>query len=522
MPAHSYKRVPRLSRTAMAGLLAIGLLMPWQLGPRQSPQPVIGFVETCWAQETQPVAAAGAAAATSATPTQPAGQPSPGGQPASPPPAGAAALPVSPPTGPPGERLVSNVFFETDIKQTLSDVATQTATTIMADESVTGFVTLELQNVPLDRALRLILMPGGFVYEQVEEGVYIVTSPKPDASGFRQIARTEVVELNYVDSEELAALLPGLFTAFVKFDKLGNRVVVTAPPSLLKETIGVIKSIDTPRLQVLIEALVMETSRRALDEFRVSLQGQHLGLETATGTMTYVGQAEKLLHELVWMVGREKAVIRANPRVVAQEGQEATVKVGVEQYFEIVSGRVGWEFVQLQAIEAAVSLSITPHVAREDRMVTCTIKPEVGDVTGTSSTELPIITKRSAETTVRISDGQVIAIGGLLQELKHQRKRKIPLLGDLPLVGLLFRSQSTESDTREVIIFIVPHILDDAGGFTGPLLFDRLLEGQPSQSLEGASPPQEDTRSEREKRRDQIRQRVSKRTASEQPSPKSP
>jgi len=106
----------------------------------------------------------------------------------------------------------------------------------------------------------------------------------------------------------------------------------------------------------------------------------------------------------------------------------------------------------------------------------------VGDVTGTGPNSLPIITRRTAETTVRIADGKVIAIGGLLQEVKRETERKIPLLGDLPLIGSLFRSTSKESHQREIIIFVVPHILDEAGGFEGPLLFQRQVEAQANQS----------------------------------------
>ena len=128
-------------------------------------------------------------------------------------------------------------------------------------------------------------------------------------------------------------------------------------------------------------------------------------------------------------------MIRANPRIVAQEGQEAKVRVATEQYYQILTGRVGWEYVRLEKIEAPISLTITPRVVVGDGKVTCTIMSEVGDVPGLGPNNLPIITKRTAESTVRIGDGQVIAIGGLLQEIKREIQRKIPLLGDLPLGG---------------------------------------------------------------------------------------
>jgi len=446
LPSGHHRRSIHLNLVTIAGLVCLGLLVSATLG-----------TGLCWAQEEQPAAEAEEIL-----------------------------------TGPLGYPLVSNVFYDTDIRQALSDVAMQTGATIIPDESVMGYVTLDLQDVALEQALKLILMPGGFIYAEVEEGIYLVTSPDPTAPSFTRIARTQIVELDYVDSDELEMLLPDMYSRFVKFDEVGNRVVVTAPPELLEKAVAQIKAIDTPRLQIMIEALVVETSREALKDFELSLQGEHMGMSTATGLITYVDAAEQLLHQLLWLIDKQKAIVRASPRVVAQEGQEASVKVAVEQYFQIISGRVGWEYVRLEAIEAAIALTITPHVAQKDNRVTCLITADVGDVIGVGPTSLPIITKRTAETTVRIGDGQVIAIGGLLQEIKREVQRKIPLLGDLPLVGPLFRSTSTQSHQREIIIFIVPHILDESGQFEGPLLFQRQIEQEANQSEQasGGSEPE--------------------------------
>lgn len=404
----------------------------------------------------------------------------PGQQSGSAPPGGLP--PSSEPSAPPpasqrdaeGRPLVTNVFFDTDIRQALSDVAAQTGAIIIPDDTVQGQVSMDLKEVPLEKALDLLLMPGGFVYEEVEEGIYLVASPDPKSPSFRQIAHTRVVGLNYLKGDELQKILPDIYTPFVKVDQIGNQIVVTAPQRLLDKVVAQIQALDLPPLQVMIEALVVETSRSDLQDFNLKLQGTHLGLNTGQGLITYVDQADQLLHQILWLVGQDKAQIKASPRVIAQEGQEANVRVTIEQYFQIITGRLGWEYTTLEKIEAPIGLTITPRVAEKDRQVTCILEPEVGDVTGTGPNNLPIITKRTAKTTVRVQDGQVIAIGGLLQELQRQTERKIPVLGELPLVGPLFRSRQTDRQQREVIIFVVPHILDPQGRFQGPLLFQRI------------------------------------------------
>jgi type II secretory pathway component GspD/PulD (secretin) len=227
-------------------------------------------------------------------------------------------------------------------------------------------------------------------------------------------------------------------------------------------------------MQVMIEALVVETQGGALRDYESAAQLAHLGYDSGSGLVTYVDEAESILAALLWLVSAEKAVIKASPRVVAQEGKTATVKVSIEQYFEILSGRVGYEYTTLEAIEAAVALTITPRVALQDGTVTCEIVPEVGDVTGLGPNNLPIIARRTAATTIRVRDGEVIALGGLLQEITRETESKVPILGDLPLLGELFRSERVEKDQREIHILIVPHILDEDGRYRGPLLFERV------------------------------------------------
>jgi len=375
-----------------------------------------------------------------------------------------------------GEGLVSNVFFDTDIRQALSDVAAQTGATIIADETVSGFVSLELTDVPLHEALKLILMAGGYIYEEVDKGVYLVTSTEPDAPGFRYLAETQIVELDYIQCEELQGLLPDVYSQYVQMNNEGDRVVVTAPAELLERTVYHIRALDQPPLQIMVEAMVIETEANTLRDFELSIRGNHLAVDVGHGLVTYMGKIETVLHRLLWLIENRQAEIRANPRVVAQEGAPATVAVSVQQYFVVLAGRVGYEYARLEQIDATVGLTITARVAEGDRKITCHIEPTVGDVTGMTAEALPIITERTATTTVRVADGQVIAIGGLLQEVERKSVRKIPILGDLPLFGPLFRSTQKDKLKRETVILIAPHILNEEGSFEGPTLQERMMQ----------------------------------------------
>jgi len=111
-------------------------------------------------------------------------------------------------------------------------------------------------------------------------------------------------------------------------------------------------------------------------------------------------------------------------------------------------------------VTSGIKLEITPY-ASKDREITVEVKPEVGDVVGEGSEGLPEISVRSASTSVRVKDGETFTIGGLNLEMEKKIRKKLPLLGDLPLFGYLFRYDESQVSETEVIIFITPQILDE-------------------------------------------------------------
>jgi type IV pilus assembly protein PilQ len=358
----------------------------------------------------------------------------------------------------------------------LTDVGEQAGVCIVPDETVTGEVSMQLQDVSLDRCLRTMLLPRGLAWGEVDEGVFVVSEADPSSPAFAQISETEIIELDYVEAEELEALLAPTTSQFVRIAAEGNRVAITAPDALMGQFTEEIRQLDTPPEQIMIEAMVIETDRANIEDLEIFAQAEHLSLDTTTSAIAYVEQAERVLYQLLWLEQQNEAVIRANPRIVAQEGNEATVAVNTDRFFRIVEGELGDEEVRLEKIRAAIKLNITPQIAGENEEVTCRVDAEVADVTGVAANDLPIITARQAQSTVRVGDGEVIAIGGLLEENERSLVRRIPILSEIPIVGDLFKSTESRVRQREVVIFIVPHVLDPAGKFDGRLLLHRDLK----------------------------------------------
>lgn len=384
--------------------------------------------------------------------------------------------------------LVTNVFFETDLRQAFSDVSAQTGVIIIPTEDVHGVITMELKDMPLEDALRLMCLPGGFVYREVSEGIWLVGSPAPEAPAFRAMAEVEIVDLEHLTGRELQARLPAMYERYCKFDELGQ-VVVTAPREILQETLQMIARLDRPLRQVMIEALVVETSAGRMQDFYARGKGRYVAGDTRTGVLSYTELAQDLLGEMLLLVQRREAMMKANPSVMAQEGRTAKVEVTTQQFFSIVTGPVTYPYTTLQQIDATISLEITPLVAESTREITMKLSPTVSEVTGTGASQLPIITERSVQTTLRVGDGDVIAVGGLLEEVEVSTRRKIPILGDIPLVGRLFRSSEQTQHMREVVIFIVPHIVEPDGSFRGPRILEQMEMRQADAEPAGEGSP---------------------------------
>ncbi len=412
---------------------------------------------------------------------------------------------VAPAAGTVDEPKVNNSFFDTDLRQALADVAMETSVTLLVDESVSGYLTLDLMDVPLSRALRLMLEPGGFVWKEIEPALYVVTAPDPNSPSFPLIAETQALSLRYMKADQIVALLPKRMQVFVNPDTAAHRLIIEAPERMMPDIIERIQILDARPGQVMIEAMVIETNAGALREFDTELATSHFGVSASGGILRYESiprvttsssdnvtispSPGNILLGLRWLLANNKAQMRACPRIVALDGEEALIEVGTEQYFSILTGSAAYAYTRLEKIDATISLQIQPRIIAETGEVHCTIKPNVSDVAGTGEGGLPVITVRRAESTVRLTDGEAVMIGGLIEDQTTVRKSEVPLLSGIPLVGELFKSTRRTHEQREIVILIAPHILDEGGQTSGPLLGDALLgaEGAPA-SAEAEGP----------------------------------
>lgn len=361
------------------------------------------------------------------------------------------------------EPLVTNVFVDVDIRQVIRDIATQAQITIILDDSVQGMVSIEFNNVPLEKALKMLLVTGGYVFKKIEN-YYLIASPDPANSTFPLLSSVERIKLNYLKAENISNLLIPHYSKYILVDKGENILIVTAPSEIIEEIKEYIKKIDLPQKQILIETLVTELSDEARKELGIdwSIEGGKSKVKLISplqleGSYLSTAVSSQALATIKILTEKGKAKIRANPRILTLTGKSASIYIGREEYYSLPG--TAYQPGRFDKILSGITLKITPYTGGNDE-ITVTIEPEVSDVSAIGKEGYPIISKRTAQTTVRVKDGKTIIIGGLIQQKEGKRISKIPVIGSIPILGAFFRKNSSYNTETEVVIFITPHIID--------------------------------------------------------------
>ena len=393
-----------------------------------------------------------------------------------------ATKPAEPATKPakPATRLalVSNVFVDTDLRQALQDVATQMGATIIADPTVSGQVSCELKDAPLDKALEILLAGTGYSVKKTPD-YYLVYSSDSKSPVFRQVSQARMIRLDYAEAETVLKLLSPAYKDFVQAAPKGTAVFITAPEALLARIEADIRQMDQPPGHVMLEARVVVLEQTDLlnlgvkwdwPQIRAGLftnSDFHGGISPAPDwpwgvQIGYTPGKEftnSLLLTLNLLAQNDEATIVANPQIMAQDGKEAQIKVSNEEYFQIVTPGSLYVQSQLEKIESGTMLKIIPRMSSGNE-VTLDILVEVSDVIARGENNLPVVSRRSAKSTVRLQNGGTAAIGGLMDTRSQNIRTRTPGIGDVPVLGRLFRTDTNSMASKQVAVFITASAIE--------------------------------------------------------------
>lgn len=331
---------------------------------------------------------------------------------------------------------------------------------------------------------------------------------------------TQVVYLRYARAEAMVAVLEGVARTLAGAGEAQvpaivahpdtNALVITAPPAMFRSLREVIRQLDIRRAQILIEAVIAEVAEEVADEIGVQWQatpddfdgsgaiggtnfptrgggggilgiaaqpealaaqpglnlGYLRGSVTLPGSDTPILQIGALIRALR---GDSRSNILSTPSIVTLDHQEAEISVGQEVPFvggefttPIVGGNQVNPFRTIERREVGLRLTVTPHVNEGDAIV-LDIDKEVSSLAPRPAGAVDLVTnKRTLRTSVLVPDGNLLVLGGLIDEDVASTVQKVPGLGDVPVLGNLFRSRSSTKLRRNLMVFLRPQILRDA------------------------------------------------------------
>lgn len=295
---------------------------------------------------------------------------------------------------------------------------------------------------------------------------------------------TEVIQLNYAQAKEIPNLMKGLIpaNAMIVDDRL-NSLIVTGTPGVVDTIRNFLNAVDIPLPQVMLEMNVVSVTeggqktlgmlQPALVDFKFNEKGRDKTLTSVAaepspftiteflrpGFHTFTRTAISLTNTLNILVKNTEAKILANPKIATMNNQDATILVGERIPLVYYDPRAG--LYQAQYIDTGIKLDVKPTIS-PDGYVIMKLSPQVSEP-GEFIQNFPRISTRSATTMVRVKSGETVVIGGLIRENSSKAVTKFPLLGDIPILGELFKNRTKTNDKTDLIITVTPRILAQSG-----------------------------------------------------------
>ncbi len=420
-----------------------------------------------------------------------------------------------------GDRISLN-FQDIEVRAVLQLIADFTELNLVASDTVSGRITLRLQNVPWDQALELVLKTKGLDKRQV--GNVLMVAPAAEIAererqqieANKQIAElaplqsefvriryataSEVVKLFEAGSEEGGSLISDRGSVVV--DKRSNSLIITDTATKLASIRDLIELIDIPVRQVMIEARIVIAQSDAAHSLGIEWGGAYLDVgndsitsvsgdtENVVGINTDVvnGQPIELTYpgallvdlgvastsgfavgftnndlflsaELSALEAEGRGEVVSQPKVITGDKQTAYIKSGTEIPYQ-ESSASGATSVSFK--EAVLELNVTPNITPDDRVILSLQinQDSVGEfVQGEFGAQIPTIDTTEINTQVLVGNGETVVLGGIFQTEDINSINKVPFFGDIPYIGAFFRNETSRLEKTETLIFITPRIL---------------------------------------------------------------
>jgi len=405
------------------------------------------------------------------------------------------------------EKLITFSLRDADIRETMLSLSRTIGCNVTLDPDITGKATVDVKDVTLPEALDTILTPLNLQYRK-ENNIIRISKLTPETRFFKvnyiDVVRTgssnlttflnvasggggggAISSMSMSDVwKDLESGIKGLLSekGILLINKSSGIVMVTDIPSNLKKVATYLEKIEgSIQRQVMIQARIVAVTltkefQMGIDWSKISsisgIKGEvSQSLSPSTG-LFQIGLSEgdfSLLFDAMSTQG--KVNILSSPRISTLNNQKAAIKVvKSDVFFEVQreldkDARTTTTSTTSKIVDIGIILEVTPQISGDGQII-MDIHPIITEKAGEATFEsedinisTPIITVREANTVVKAQDGQTMVIAGLIQEKADVQKRKVPFLGDIPGLGVLFGQTKNSSEKNELVIFLTPTIL---------------------------------------------------------------
>lgn len=421
------------------------------------------------------------------------------------------------------EKKISIDLRDADILSVLKAIAEKAGVNIVAHEGVKGKVTVSLKDVSLKEALRVVLIANEYAYQFIDTTIFVATK---DFIKVGEDAVTEVIKLEYADPVEVKRVLidlklgtessiqiyqggtGGIYTGYGGAPTGGGRepttteivsgagvlgtlqvsentassvrniLLVVGTKEVIARIKEFVKKIDTSPAQIIIEARIEDINTDATKDLGILWETGMVGVKyteqdpgLVTGRIhTFARNALEINSTLQLLETKGKARSLARPKISTVDGKMAQIFIGKkfpipvfqrDQYGNIVEGEA-----YTADSNVGIRLQIIPRIT-EGNEVSLDVITEVSSIVPGATGKLPIVNTRSTRNFIRMKDGETAILGGLLSKEEIRNISQIPILGDIPVLGKLFRGESKELRETELIIFITPKVLIEKVNLSG-------------------------------------------------------
>ncbi|HNC74753.1 MAG TPA: type IV pilus secretin PilQ, partial [Elusimicrobiota bacterium] len=414
-------------------------------------------------------------------------------------------------------------FDDADIRDVIRVLAEMSGINMIYASDLRGFVTVHLDQVPFDEVFSTVLTMQGLVSQQIGNNILRILTPEGlNTDRARSVTTYRTFFLNYAKAADLGSHLAAVKispTSRFTVDAPNNALVVTDTPEGLAAAERLISELDRKPAQVLIETKLVQLSlgksldlgiqweyansrplsdrnpanRRIIgqrkteagssppagkvgfvgtdatgaDEVTTAVDsatrgtGVNLAGPTKAGiTFGFINSSDLLTATLGALETENEAKTLTNPKIITTNNQNAKIQIGQKVPFLQTTVSPGGTATQSTVFaDVGFIIDVTPTI-NEDNRIRLKVKPESSNVEGTTDAG-PTINTTTAETEVILRDGDTIVIGGLVSENMVKSVSKVPLLGDLPVLGVFFRSLSDTKKRQELLVFITARIVPD-------------------------------------------------------------